>query len=183
MTPHLVVPVLSRGGRSPVLKLSTILESIFTSSPPGWKRACEVARAEWDSVALPGWIRAWRGKAWCHSLQGWHSFRGSQQSSWHEWPWSGQCSGGLGGLAQPFQANPSQDEAELNKKPTQCPEHVVKLFSQGFVQTPKFPFSQQEEERKKRRHKSLRSSPWLAWVGRGPGWAPCSGSNFPHAVD
>lgn len=45
-----------------------------------------------------------------------------------------------------------------------------KLFSQGFVQTPKFSFSQQEEERKKKsRHKSLRSRRWLARVGRGPG--------------
>lgn len=50
-----------------------------------------------------------------------------QQSSWHGWGLLGQCAGGLGGLSQPaqrFQANPTQDETKLNKKPTQCPKHV-----------------------------------------------------------
>lgn len=63
----------------------------------GVECSCEVARAEWDLVALPGWIHAGRGKAWCHGLQCWHSLRGSQQSYWHEWPLVWAVCWGAGG--------------------------------------------------------------------------------------
>lgn len=99
VTPHLIVPVLSRGMRGPLLKLNTVLQSFFTSSPLGWKCACEVARAQWDLVALPDWIHAWRGKAWCHSLQCWQSLTGSQQSYWHGWPLVWAVCWGAGGAS------------------------------------------------------------------------------------
>lgn len=89
MAPSLVVSVLSRGGRSPALKLDTILKSFFTPSPLGWKCGYEVARAGpglWTMLSgtFQGWTCAWGGKVWCHSLQRWHSLAGFQQCYWHK---------------------------------------------------------------------------------------------------